>query len=211
MEIFINTIYEIVVLSIFLFSIYLLILKKRAKQQYHFYIYISGVFITDLIFSRIKKEYPINSNYIFFFFILTSYAYFYYFFLRNFRAKLYKNIWTATFAVFFILTLIFQIKNSFIQFNTVTIVLLPLFYIIGSMGWFSYILKQDVKGNIFNKMAFWISNGLLIWSVFFLFRGLPMYYFNNSDPDFLKGISMIFTLINILTYVLFFRSLFCKQ
>ncbi len=169
------------------------------------------VTILDIIFPIIKLKNIINSNYLFFFFILTFYVYFFYFFKKNFSGKIYKNIWILVFSVFFCLTFILQIKNSFTELSSFTLALLPLFYIFGSMGWFVCIINQKVEGTIFEKMSFWVSCGLLIWSVFFLFRGLPMYYFNKTDPDFLNEISKVFTIINIITYLLFFRSLFCKQ
>lgn len=205
-----NIIYEIVVLANFLFSAYLLI-KKKPGQQFHLYVYTFFVVVVDLVLARVKKEYPINSNYSFYLLILISYIYFYYFFLKNFKDKIYSKIWTVISTIFFIMTLMFQVQSNFGQFSPVIITLLSLFYIFGSMGWFTYILSQKVEGEIFDKMAFWISSGLLIWSVFFLFRALPMYYFNTTDPTFLQNISSIFTIINIITYLFFFRSLFCKQ
>lgn len=188
-----------------------MLVKGKSEQQFHFYIYLSMVTILDIIFPIIRLKDMINSNYLFFLFILTSYLYFFYFFRENFPEKIYRNIWTFVFSVFFGVTFILQIKYNFKELSSFTLALLPLFYIFGSMGWFVYILNQKVEGAIFDKMSFWISCGLLIWSVFFLFRGLPMYYFNNFDPKFLKNISMIFTIINIITYSLFFRSLFCKK
>ncbi|WP_265427591.1 hypothetical protein [Chryseobacterium sp. YIM B08800] len=205
-----NITYEIVVLINLLVSIYMLV-KGKSEQQFHFYIYLSMVTVLDIIFPIIKLKEVINSNYLFFIFILISYLYFFYFFRENFPEKIYRNIWTLVFSVFFGITFILQTKYNFAELSSFTLALLPLFYIFGSMGWFVYILNQKVEGAIFDKMSFWISCGLLIWSVFFLFRGLPMYYFNNFDPAFLKSISMIFTMVNIITYSLFLRSLFCKK
>lgn len=205
-----NKIYEALVLLMFLYSVYLSV-KGKTKLKFHFFIYISAVLFVDIFLIKIRQKFLINSNYVFFVFIIVSYIYFYFFFLKNFSDRFYKKVWTIVFFIFLSLTLIFQIGNNFSQLSSITIVLLPLFYIFGSMGWFAYLLNQEVKGKIFDKMAFWISSGLLIWGVFFIFRGLPMYYFNNTDPKFLYEISNVFTIINIITYSLFFRSLFCKQ
>ncbi len=169
------------------------------------------VAVLEIFLPIINQKISIKPNYIFFSFILMSYIYFFYFFWRNFNDKLYNKIWTVIFIIFFCSTLIIQINYRFKELSTFTLALLPLFYIIGSMGWFVYIIDQKVEGIIFSKMSFWVSCGLLIWSVFFLFRALPMYYFNNSDPQFLLDISIVFTIINIITYLLFFRSLFCKK
>ena len=205
-----DNIYGIVVLLNLLLSVYLLI-KGKSEKQFHFYVYISMVAVLDIVFPIIKKWLAINSNYLFFIFILTSYIYFFYFFRKSFKDKLYRKIWTIVFSVFFGITFIIQIRYNFVELNYYTLALLPLFYIFGSMGWFVYILSQKIEGEIFDKMSFWISCGLLIWSVFFLFRALPMYYFNTSDPQFLLDILIVFTVINIITYLLFFRSLFCKK
>lgn len=205
-----NKIYEILVLLMFLYSVYLGV-KGEAKLKFYFYIYISTVLVVDIFFIKIRQKFLINSNYVFFVFIIISYIYFYFFFLKHFRKNLYKTVWTIVFFIFLFLTLMFQIRNNFSELSSITIVLLPLFYIFGSMGWFAYLLNENVVGQIFDKMAFWISSGLLIWGAFFIFRGLPMYYFNNTDPIFLNEISNVFTVINIITYSLFFRSLFCRQ
>jgi len=205
-----DNIYGLVVLLNFLLSLYQLI-KGKTEQQFHFYIYISMVAFLDIVFPIINKTDTINCNYLFFIFILTSYIYFFYFFGKTFRDKLYKRVWTLVFGIFFGLTFMIQIRYNFSVLNSFTLALLPLFYIIGSMGWFVYILNQKIEGEIFDKMSFWISCGLLIWSVFFLFRALPMYYFNISDPQFLLEIAAVFTVINIITYSLFLRSLFCEK
>lgn len=87
-----------------------------------------------------------------------------------------------------------------------------LFLIFISLFWmYQKITEDHQEDSILNLSFFWLSISLLFWSVFYIFRMFPMYYFNNEDKGFLIEIAKVFTLINIVTYLLFMRSLFCKR
>lgn len=89
-------------------------------------------------------------------------------------------------------------------------ILMSLIYIILSLIWFANQLLHTDSIRITNKQTFWISFSLLIWSAFFLFRLIPMYWLNVNDNDFLKDINLAYQIITILSYFIFLRGLFCK-
>ena len=63
---------------------------------------------------------------------------------------------------------------------------------------------------IIKRQFFWITISILIWSIFFLFRLVPMYLFQNNDKTFLMTIDEIFKVMTIVSYIIFFRGLICK-
>ena len=89
-------------------------------------------------------------------------------------------------------------------------ILMSSIYIILSLIWFANQLLHTDSIRITNKQTFWISFSLLIWSVFFLFRLIPMYWLNVNDNDFLKDINLGYQIITVLSYFIFLRGLFCK-
>lgn len=98
------------------------------------------------------------------------------------------------------------------DYSIMTGYLYCLFLIFISLFWMYQKISDDSQeDSIVDLSFFWLSISLLFWAVFYIFRMFPMYYFNNEDVVFLEEISKVFTLINIVTYLLFMRSLFCKR
>lgn len=113
--------------------------------------------------------------------------------------------------IFLLLSSLF-IFISETNYSIMTGYLYCLFLIFISLFWlYRKISSEDGDGNILNLRFFWLSSSLLFWAVFYIFRMLPMYFFNTTDPQFLTEISKVFTIVNIITYLLFLRSLFCKS
>ncbi len=113
--------------------------------------------------------------------------------------------------IFLLLSSLF-IFISETNYSIMTGYLYCLFLIFISLFWlYRKISSEDGDGNILNLRFFWLSSSLLFWAVFYIFRMLPMYFFYTTDPQFLTEISKVFTIVNIITYLLFLRSLFCKS
>lgn len=77
------------------------------------------------------------------------------------------------------------------------------FYIILSLLYFFSKLQNGSNVFIIKKEAFWVSTALLFWSIFFLFRVLPMYWLEENDIAFLAVLNSIFKVATIVTYVFF--------
>ncbi len=97
------------------------------------------------------------------------------------------------------------------SYSTYTGVIYSVFCIVLSIIWFMKKINSELKEQtILNFSLFWICSSLLLWSVFYLFRMMPMYWFNSVDKEFLLSLRNIFQVINIVSYSLFLRGLFCK-
>lgn len=83
-------------------------------------------------------------------------------------------------------------------------------YILFTLQWFISQLTHVDDISLLKKQAFWISTSLLIWSVFFLFRLVPMYWLNIHDRQFLQQINTAYQILTLISYGIFFRALFCK-
>jgi len=130
--------------------------------------------------------------------------------------KTSKNIFIKGVCLFFLVLSGIFIFISKTEYSIVTGYLYCLFLIFISLFWIYQKISDDnqednQEDNLVNLSFFWLSISLLFWAVFYIFRMFPMYYFNNEDVEFLEEISKVFTLINIITYLLFMRSLFCKR
>lgn len=123
-----------------------------------------------------------------------------------------KNLVLKILCFFFLILSGIFIFISETEYSIVTGYLYCLFLIFISLFWmYQKISDNNQEDSLVKLSFFWLSISLLFWAVFYIFRMFPMYYFNNEDVGFLEEISKVFTLINIITYLLFMRSLFCKR
>lgn len=198
--IILDIIYYIVIITNFTVSI---IEKKLWKQL--FWIYFGITIITEILFT-IKASFVAARmyNYLDLFCII----YFGYIYNKEINDKYVIKVTTL---LFFILGGIF-IFISKTNYSIITGYLYCIFLFFISLFWFyKKISSKDEEENILNLCFFWISSSLLFWAMFYIFRMFPMYLFNKKDPEFLKEISYVFTIINIIAYSLFLRGLFCKR
>lgn len=119
-------------------------------------------------------------------------------------------------AIFFItafsvgISIYFIVKSQY-HYSINSGIVVCLFLILISLMWFFD--KISFKGNeirIYGYQLFWICSSLLFWSVFCVFRIIPMYWFKNVDIEFLYSLKVIFQVATIISYLLFLRGLFCK-
>lgn len=80
------------------------------------------------------------------------------------------------------------------------------FLILVSLLWFYELVSKPDEIYIFRKPFFWLSTSLLFWSVFFLFRMMPMYWLSENDLDLLQAIQISFIFVNIITYALMLKA-----
>lgn len=194
-----DVLYYIIIIINFIVSI---IYYRLWKQL--FWLYFGVTIIIEILFS-VKASFITAKwyNYLDLFCI----AYFGYIFSKEINNSYIIKI---TFLLVFILGGIF-IFISKTNYSIITGYLYCIFLILISLFWFyKKILDENHENNILDLCFFWLSSSLLFWAVFYIFRMFPMYFFNKSDPEFLNEISNVFTMINIVTYLLFLRGLFCK-
>lgn len=81
------------------------------------------------------------------------------------------------------------------------------YFIINALIWFYERLKNFDDRKITDDPHFWVSCGLLLWSIFFIFRAIPMFFLQDEDPVFLETLKNIQYVVNIIMYILFYISL----
>ena len=181
------------------FSIY----KKKARQNF-LWLYFVIVFIVEFIKIKVLK----NSSSVIYTYI--SITYILYFIIYYWKQKLNKIILILIFIISFIIYIYIILNNNSTDYPTPIGIIMSLSYILLALLWYIHQLQNVDTIRILKKQAFWVSSSLLIWSVFFIFRSIPMYWLNIHDYDFLIQINFGFQIITIFSYLLFLRGLFCK-
>lgn len=206
-----NRVYEIVVLISFLYSLYLWVDKHKSKQQFYFFLYLLLIIVVDIIPVNFPFLVKCNRNILFLGYILLSVCYFGTIYYKSIPNNVFK-ISTACLCTTFILfnVDIFQVAEEG-KLNFISIISLPILFVFLSISWFIYKLKNVDEKSIVRYFLFWISSGLLIWSVFFIFRAIPMYFLQKHDSQLLSFLITTFSVVNIMIYLLFLIGLILTQ
>lgn len=202
-----NRIYEIVVLITFLYSIYLLIFKKKSEQQFYLYVYLLIVILIDIIPVNFPNLIKVDRNLMFIGYIILSIIYFGIIYQKNIKNRIFRILNIGILITLILLNIYkFQIQNTD-RLNFIPMISLPILFVYLSISWYLLKLKDVDETKITNDFLFWISSGILIWSVFFIFRAIPMYFLQENDPVLLSLVISAFSVVNIITYVLFLVGL----
>ena len=207
---FLDYIYNIVVILAMIYSLYLWVKKGYTAKQKYFFVYLVIVFIVDVIgFEYIRKAFNIHQTYLFFPFIIFSILYFRYFYVQEYKTKK-DHYFLNTISVISIgMSLYFQFSIGFPKFNNNVFLMMILFFLLASLQWFLYIIRFVDEQNITVKQSFWVSFGILFWSIFALFRlylGTWLYSYNQ---DIFSVINLLFNVFNIVMYTFFIKGLRC--
>lgn len=203
----INVIYESVVIASFLYSIYLLIFKKFAKQQSYLYIYLFAVITVDIIPVNYSDSILINRNTLFLAYILFSLLYFGSIYHIKIKSRRFRFLNLALVISLLILNIYGYTFDNDGRINLIAIISLPILFINEAISWYLFKLKNIDENKITDDLFFWISSGILTWSVFFIFRAIPMYFLQDNDPQLLNLVITAFSVVNTIMYILFLIGL----
>ncbi|WP_312511083.1 hypothetical protein [Chryseobacterium culicis] len=143
-------------------------------------------------------------------YLFNYYSIFLLVFFNRYYAKLFPRQLKAIFQ--YILITILAYIALFVKFysenyeNTLGI-LVCFYFIINALVWFYIRLKNFDEIKIFNDPHFWVSCGLLFWSIFFIFRSIPMFFLQDNDPEFLQILKTMQYCVNIIMYGMFYIAL----
>lgn len=186
---------------------YLWIFKSKSKQQFYFFIYLLLVILVDIIPVHFPKIIGFNRNILFTGYIILSIMYFGIIYHQNISSKIFR-IFNVVLIIILVFLNMFQFNIPKMErLNLVPMASLPILFIFESLLWYYHKLKNINEYKITDDFLFWISSGLLIWSVFFIFRAIPMYFLQDNDPNLLSFVIDAFSVVNILTYLLFLIEL----
>lgn len=196
----INNLYLLTIASNFIASIYF----KRFWKQLLF-LYFGIILVIDSQFFNFKS----NFLYSFFdFFCILLFGYLYFKELKNKKLTVIITIISFCLGVYFYITSIMQDR----VYSVYEGVVYCIFNIFLSILWFyEKIIGESEQKSILNYQFFWISTSFLLWSVFYVFRIVPMYWFSSHDNNFLILYQNIFSVVNFVSYSIFFRSFFTKR
>lgn len=205
-----NRIYEVVVLICFMYSVYLWICKRRSKQQFYFFLYLLLTIGVDIIPVNLSSWIEFDRNILFLGYIVLSLLYFSVIYFRNIHYQVFK-IFIICFSSLLIILNFIEFQMDIKQLSFISIISLPVLFIFLSISWFMYKLKNVDDKSITESFLFWISSGILIWSVFFIFRAIPMYFLQKNDSQLLSFLTMTFSIVNVMIYLLFLIGLIFTQ
>lgn len=204
-----SNVYFIVVFITMLYSLYLAIFKKITLKQKYFYFYMILVFICDVVGYYIRKFFEVDQFYFYFTYMVVHIIYFGYFYYLEFQNKKFKKITlVVTLLSFFAATIIQLSKKTFV-FSSEIFIIFIFFNILLGLIWFLYIINNIDANSITSKQAFWVSIALIFWNVCGLLRYIPLYSLFEVDREFLRLINIIFSVVNIITYLLYLKGLKC--
>jgi hypothetical protein len=86
-------------------------------------------------------------------------------------------------------------------------ILVCFYFIINALTWLYLRLKNFDQERIIDDPYFWVSCGLLFWSIFFIFRSIPMFFLKDNDPAFLDILKTIQYCVNTVMYGIFYIAL----
>lgn len=198
-------VYQIEVVLVFLFSLFLDGMDKNTVQKYIF-IYLLVTNITELL-SIIGRSYlDISTNGIIYnFYSVFCISFFYLFYVESF-VKQSKYMYICLFCISISYLLFFTSFFKF-EYDYKIGIVLSLFYIFSALYWLGYKIINIDNRKITTNPKFWISVGLILWSSFFILRSIPMYLFEKMDEEFQQTLRNIFYLVNIVFYILVFIAL----
>lgn len=189
------------------YSVYLWI-KDSLKSQNFLAIYLIITFFLEIslwyYFDFLKIEIKVGK----FFSTYTLFnAIFFCFYFNNIIVNNNLRKFSLTLSAIFIILLLTDKSFFTNDFNSNFGLGIALLYIFFSIIWFYDIIDNTLQIKISEIPYFWVSSGLLLWSVFFIFRIAPMYLLFKVDKDFLEILKKILTVINIIMYSMFFIAL----
>ena len=199
------TLYYFVLLTTF-FKSFILCRKYNCSAQNYLFFYLLLTVLTELI-SRVRIDLfdTLRSGFLYNAYFILCMVFFLWYYL-NIIQKKYKKI-SLVLATLCIISLLTFTNPLQLNFDYRLGVILPFFYIVLSLIWFYQKLLLPKLDRITGDPNFWISSALILWSCFFLFRAIPMYYLDIKDKIFLKLLKSVLYIINIIMYSMFYIAL----
>lgn len=184
----------------------LLCRKYNLSAQNFLFIYLLYTIITELI-SRVRIYYfqTLQSGFIYNAYFIFCIAFFFLYYFKIIQRPYKAAILLIT--TLFLLSVIFFSRLFQLDFDYRLGIILPLFYISIGLVWFYQKILLPTAYKITDDPNFWVSVALILWSCFFLFRSVPMYYFNINDKAFLHQLKNILYIVNAIMYTLFYIAL----
>lgn len=96
---------------------------------------------------------------------------------------------------------------TFLGNNIVIGVMISILYIILSLYWMYKKINIDFNQIIYDDPKFWVSLGILLYGIMFIFRMIPLYYIREIDIKLAELSMNIEFAINSIIWLFYFISL----
>lgn len=196
-----NTIYYLLLSITLVYSNYLYFYKHRNTLNLNFYFI--GICCLEFLLNTPFK----NKEIILFvsiFLLILFYWYFVYSILNSRKLMHIQNMIAIALISYLICReALFSDNKMFIIYS--------LFLIVSCLIYFIDLLFYTTRYELSKKLEFWFIIGNFFWAIFFIYRIGVMNYFKITDMLFLQLISKFFTIVNIITYLIFIKGLSCSQ
>lgn len=200
------------ILYIYLAFIFICLFKsitmiKKSILFYHSYLWLYLLITFSLecygTYKMTIKEY--NFAWLFNYYSIFLLIFFFIYYFKILTQKL-KKVSLFAFAIIFIWILFFTKFYDDNYDNTLGL-LVSSYLIINTLIWYYYRLINFDNRKITDDPNFWLSSALLFWSIFFIFRTIPMFFLYKNDPEFLQLLKTIQYCVNIIMYGLYYVAI----
>ncbi len=206
MDIVLRVIYYVVLICSAFYSIYIL-KRNTAKSQNYFFVYLLVTLFVEVVANIFEHVFAIKNSIVYNVHLLFCTVYVCIFYWLVCKKKKYR-IWLVSLVSIVSIILVYFYTTKDIHLLIIeNAIVLCFFTIFLVFTWFIYSILSPDENPIQHKQEFWVSVAWMLWSVVFLFRIVPMYYFNIHDIHFLVAMQYIFNVCNIITYLFFLKSL----
>lgn len=179
--------------------------KKGLSSQNYFAVYLFLSLCLELY-----GHYKIYSKEFDFAYLFNYYSIFLIIFFNIYYAKIFPQkirIFFLSVLIAILIYIILFVKFYSENYENILGILVCFYFIINALVWFYVRLKNFDEVKIFNDPNFWVSCGLLFWSIFFIFRSIPMFFLRDNDPGLLHILKVMQYCVNIIMYGLFYIAL----
>ncbi len=179
---------------------------KPLQNQRFFLLYLILALGVDSI-ANFNNQLGLNQYIGFNIFAWVSITYFLYYF--NTQLPSNKKVHLIFGGFFSIISTGIIITYPIKKFNMSLFFCFVIHQIVTVLYWFIQQIKNPTEDKLWQKMPFWVGTATLLWSSFFMFRCLPMFYLEKVDVSFLNILQIVHNCINILCNVLYLLGLIC--
>ena len=194
-----------------IYSMYLLLKKNIGYKQKYFFVYLIIVFITEILGYILRKNFGVNYFYFYFPGVILNVLYFGLFYCIEFRNLSFKRF-TIFLTVFSLVGIVFfQYNDGTLMIASNVYLIVVFFDLIMALMWFYQIINNIDDTLITHKQAFWVSTGLLLWSIFNLFRLYPIYFLYKSDNELSQILMVVTNFVTVISYLMYLKGLRCTE
>ena len=165
--------------------------KYRASNEKYFLIFLWYTFLVDLVGAGLGHIYNLDNYWLYNGYLVTMYLFYFYWYYRILKSRVFRRftrLFSAVFIVVAFASFIFQPINIYHMY---TFNVGALFVLILTVFHFYQLLNDDQVLIVKYKLSFWISTGLLLFSV-----GMIPLFSLSEYLDF-QGAGYIITLVSL--------------